>query len=535
MQEGAALAAIINSPNGYDPANGKQSKRGPEGALRLRHRRHGGDGHPAGQLAGKRDPLQAAALPAGPAAEPVRRPARPRAAMVRDELTRLGYSDSEIDGGGLRITTTLHRKAMTAAEQGVARGAARPQGPARRRRLGRPADRRAARHVRRPGLPHRASSTGPWRAGRPGSTFKPFALATGLELRLLAGVRPSTATRRRRSPARSSATRARAAASPTATSACSRPPSTRSTPPTSTSSTRMDDGVDDVSTPRSRWASRATPRVSTRASRSCWARPRSARSTWPTPTAPSPTPARPRTASSSRRSRRRRAAGLQAQGARPTQAISEDVAADTSYALQQVTAVGTGTNANVIGRPIAGKTGTATTDAGNVRSSWFVGYTPQLVDRGDVQPRQRQRAARRLPRHVLRRRVPGPHLGSRSWAPRSRARRSSRSRERAYLEQTAEGHEPDPPTPEPDAEPDARADAERRSRADDARRRSPSPEAPPTSRCAPASPPPSEQGPPRERRARPSRRAAGAPATREPAPAGGLADPASGRPVACAA
>ena len=62
-----------------------------------------------------------------------------------------------------------------------------------------------------------------------------------------------------------------------------------------------------------------------------------------------------------------------------TQAISEDVAADTSYALQQVTKYGTGTNANTIGRPVAGKTGTATTDAGHVRSSWFVGYTPQLV------------------------------------------------------------------------------------------------------------------------------------------------------------
>jgi membrane peptidoglycan carboxypeptidase len=62
-----------------------------------------------------------------------------------------------------------------------------------------------------------------------------------------------------------------------------------------------------------------------------------------------------------------------------TQAISEDIAADTSYALQQVTKYGTGTNANTIGRPVAGKTGTATTDAGHVRSSWFVGYTPQLV------------------------------------------------------------------------------------------------------------------------------------------------------------
>ncbi len=64
---------------------------------------------------------------------------------------------------------------------------------------------------------------------------------------------------------------------------------------------------------------------------------------------------------------------------RSDQAIPADVAADTSYALQQVTTTGTGTNANTIGRPVAGKTGTATSDDGHVRSSWFVGYTPQLA------------------------------------------------------------------------------------------------------------------------------------------------------------
>ena len=58
--------------------------------------------------------------------------------------------------------------------------------------------------------------------------------------------------------------------------------------------------------------------------------------------------------------------------------VSADISSDVSYALQQVAAVGSGTNANTIGRPVAGKTGTATNDDGNIRSSWFVGYTPQL-------------------------------------------------------------------------------------------------------------------------------------------------------------
>jgi membrane peptidoglycan carboxypeptidase len=59
-------------------------------------------------------------------------------------------------------------------------------------------------------------------------------------------------------------------------------------------------------------------------------------------------------------------------------AIGEDIAADTSYAMQQVVKEGTGRAALGLGRPAAGKTGTATNDKGEVSSSWFVGYTPQL-------------------------------------------------------------------------------------------------------------------------------------------------------------
>ncbi|MFZ2501385.1 MAG: transglycosylase domain-containing protein [Nocardioides sp.] len=62
-----------------------------------------------------------------------------------------------------------------------------------------------------------------------------------------------------------------------------------------------------------------------------------------------------------------------------TQAIDPEVAADTSYALQQVVKSGSGRAALSLGRPAAGKTGTATNDLGEVSSSWFVGYTPQLA------------------------------------------------------------------------------------------------------------------------------------------------------------
>ncbi|KUP95289.1 transglycosylase domain-containing protein, partial [Thermobifida cellulosilytica] len=53
--------------------------------------------------------------------------------------------------------------------------------------------------------------------------------------------------------------------------------------------------------------------------------------------------------------------------------LTEEQAADATYALRQVITSGTGTAAG-IGRPAAGKTGTTN---GSV-AAWFVGYTPQL-------------------------------------------------------------------------------------------------------------------------------------------------------------
>jgi membrane peptidoglycan carboxypeptidase len=56
-----------------------------------------------------------------------------------------------------------------------------------------------------------------------------------------------------------------------------------------------------------------------------------------------------------------------------------DIASDVSYALQQTVQNGTATTALELGRPAAAKTGTATNDDGDVSSSWFVGYTPQVA------------------------------------------------------------------------------------------------------------------------------------------------------------
>ena len=62
-----------------------------------------------------------------------------------------------------------------------------------------------------------------------------------------------------------------------------------------------------------------------------------------------------------------------------TRTVDEDISADVSYALQQVVQSGSGEAALALGRPAAGKTGTATNGDGEVSSAWFAGYTPQMA------------------------------------------------------------------------------------------------------------------------------------------------------------
>ena len=55
-------------------------------------------------------------------------------------------------------------------------------------------------------------------------------------------------------------------------------------------------------------------------------------------------------------------------------ARAKSLAAEVTYAMEQVIKYGTGTAAN-IGRPAAGKTGTAE----NYQDAWFCGFVPQLA------------------------------------------------------------------------------------------------------------------------------------------------------------
>ena len=59
---------------------------------------------------------------------------------------------------------------------------------------------------------------------------------------------------------------------------------------------------------------------------------------------------------------------------KPVQAFSTDIADTVNYALQKVVQVGTGKAAKALGRPVAGKTGTTNDN----KSALFAGYTPEL-------------------------------------------------------------------------------------------------------------------------------------------------------------
>jgi len=66
----------------------------------------------------------------------------------------------------------------------------------------------------------------------------------------------------------------------------------------------------------------------------------------------------------------------------PTRTIEKDVAVDVTYALSKVAQDGTGARASALGYPVAGKTGTAyysTAGATKTVAAWFVGYTKQIT------------------------------------------------------------------------------------------------------------------------------------------------------------
>jgi membrane peptidoglycan carboxypeptidase len=100
--------------------------------------------------------------------------------MVKSELLKLGFDEAEIDGGGLKVTTTFTTKAMAATKDGIM--AKKPTGLAQLHAAAASVD------VKTGGLlgfyagQDYLKSQLDWASlgNAPGSSFKPFALATGL-------------------------------------------------------------------------------------------------------------------------------------------------------------------------------------------------------------------------------------------------------------------------------------------------------------------------------------------------------------------
>ncbi len=402
LKESAALASIINNPNHFDPANGKDAK------IELRERyRYVLDG-----MASTDDISDADAIQAGrklPKFQPEATDDRYGGqnghvlTMVKNELTTLTneetgepFTEGEIDGGGLRVTTTFTQKAMDAAEEGVAE--VRPEGKEF-------TDKDL--HI---GVASVQVDTGAVRGifagqdfldsqinwaiagGQAGSSVKPFALAAGLKAGYslkdtFSGNSPfeledGTPIRNEGDNDYGSAVNLLKATEDSINTAF-----TDLTVSIPDGPQKILEMMNAMGIPPNKGPGKH------------YGYPRASAGLDPFPSI---------TLGSATISPINMANGFAtiANGGRfhapyiiekveskdgevlydhsvsDKQVIDEDqgsdIAADVSYALQQVVQSGTGTAALGIGRPAAGKTGTATNSFDQVDSAWFTGYTPQL-------------------------------------------------------------------------------------------------------------------------------------------------------------
>ncbi|MFD1251229.1 transglycosylase domain-containing protein [Nocardioides ginsengisoli] len=390
LRQSVVLAAVLNNPTLYDPANGDAAK------ARLADRF---DRIVKGMQSMKTITADEAAkaleqgLPKFPKIKQTTQYGGQRGhvlTMVRKELLRLGFSEQEINGGGLRVTTTFTRKAMNAAAAGVAEE--RPEG------FG-PKQLHVAVASVEPGTgavrgifagQDYLQSQLNWAVagGQAGSTFKPFALAAGLkagfELKdtfdgnspyyLPGGGRPFEneanhaygkvdlikATEESINTAYIDLTLAipGGPAKIIATAnAMGLPPAKPANPPYGYPSSSA--GLD-ANTGVSLGSATVSPinmanGYATIANRG-------------------------EAADAYIIEKVVDRNGIVKYNHKVTthRAISEGISDDVGYALQQVVKTGTGAKTLSLGRPAAGKTGTATNGKGEVSSAWFVGYTPQL-------------------------------------------------------------------------------------------------------------------------------------------------------------
>lgn len=396
LREAVVLAAVLNNPGRYDPANGKEARAELEA-------RYGSilDGMAEiGSISSRRADRAERRLPPFPKIQTEDAYGGQRGHMlklVRDELRGLGFSDEQIDGGGLKVTTTLDPKVMRAAKAGVL--AARPDGFGDKQL-----------HI---GVASVEPGTGALRGfyggqnfldsqinwavagGMVGSTFKPFTLATALTNGF-----SLKDTFQGNSPyefpdgltVRNEGTGPDGLGNDYGSSI--------------SAVTALEESVNTAFVDMSASIPDGPEKILAMANRLGIppAQPDKDFSGIPDRSVDleadalitlgksriSPINLANAYASIANGGERAQAhvvdkvvapSGevLYRYQAATEKAVGKDVAADVSYAMQQVVKNGTGQAALALGRPAAGKTGTATNDKNQVSSAWFAGFTPQLA------------------------------------------------------------------------------------------------------------------------------------------------------------
>jgi membrane peptidoglycan carboxypeptidase len=397
LKQAAVLASVINNPTLFDPANGRENKQ----ALRERYRY---------VLDGMAEQGTAPAAQAEKAARKL--PVFPKIAaqsqyggqkghmleLVRDELHQLGYSDEQIDGEGLRVTTTFTQKAMQAAQQGVLE--ARPDGFSDEKLHIAVASVQPGTGALRGfyGGQDYLKSQLNWAVtgGAPGSTFKAFALAAGLEdgfalKDTFDGNSPfyyngeGTGARVRNEGSGPDGLGNDYGSAVSLTTATEESINTAYADLTQAiGPQRVLDTANALGIPS--WKRKAKDPYN-HLDNSPGLEPVSGIALGSATVAPINMANAYASIDNGGRAAKmhviekvvdRNGETLWSYKQATEDAIGKDVAADTSYALQQVVRNGTGQAALALGRPAAGKTGTATNSKGQVSSAWFVGYTPQL-------------------------------------------------------------------------------------------------------------------------------------------------------------
>ncbi|HSV41044.1 MAG TPA: transglycosylase domain-containing protein [Nocardioidaceae bacterium] len=379
LKESAALAGVLNSPENYDPADGREARAklfGRYGYV-LRNMEE------LGSITASQYSKASRRLPKFPkitSSNGYTGQTGYIMQMVRDELHKLDFTDEEIDGSGLRITTTIDPDVMEAAEDAVE--AQRPEGLNQLHIAVASVDpKTGGLKGLYAGAPFEKTQGGTnWAltGQAPGSTFKPFALATGLSngyslKSTFDGNSPLTIGNLEVGNQGDGPGGSYGRVS--LLTATQKSINTAYVDLTDT----LDDGPDKVIETAVRLGiPRKSPGLNpdiTVALGSADIRPIDMANAYAT------------IANAGveknwfliERVNNADDENLYKHRVRTTRAVEEDVANDVSYALQQVVKGGTGTEALNLGRPAAGKTGTSTTNDGDVRASWFVGFTPQLA------------------------------------------------------------------------------------------------------------------------------------------------------------